>query len=183
MLPDRCDVTPEPCCGDLYAIADHLLTSVFDALKECMGDQGCSMQIVAYVTAGTGDDGVRDALTVEFDGIVPTTRSVQGGNGLLVSRATYTVRLRESGWPIVRREDGTVVVPPPDEQNHAAKYALARGELVYRWLLGMQAQKQIVPTSVMGCPATQVRDFRPMRPSGGVIGWTVTVDVDLPWGF
>lgn len=184
MLPNACDVTPEPCCNDLYNVADHLLTTVFDAIKTCMADQSCvEKQLTAYVTIGAGDDGNTDALTVEFDGGSPTPRSVQGGRGVVVSRTTFTVRLRESNWPIVRREDGAPIMPPPNEQNHAAKYAIARGELMWRTLLGMQATKTLVPTSVRGCLDTQVRDLRPMRPSGGVIGWTVQVDVDFPWGF
>lgn len=176
MIPDAPCVLPEPCCTDLYEIAAYLLAAVFDALKACC-TEGCD-DLPAYVTLGNGDDGVKDALTVQFTTVNPSPNTRPGTFGLW--RASFQIILRESGWPTARVEGETIVLPQPSEQAAAARYMYARGEAMHRKLTYMQAARMLVPTGT-ACNSAAVGTMNPLNPLGGVAGWTVPVVVDLPW--
>lgn len=182
MLPTSCDPPDEVCCSDLISIAEHLRDELVEALNACIDDE-CNL-IVGYATMGQGDDGVVNALTVEFDGAEPTAGSASGNTQLpiVIARSTFTVRLRESGWPTVTQEGSAAVPPQPSRQHVAAYHAFAHGELMYRTLLSMKASRSIVPSTVRGCLNVVIGPLQPLRPSGGVVGFTARVSVDLPWG-
>lgn len=175
MIPASCDL-PDPCCTSLYDIATYLLAAVFDALKACCSE-GCD-DFPAYVTLGNGDDGVQDALTVQFSTVNASPNTRAGGFGLY--RAAFQIILRESGWPMARVENETIVLPQPSEQAAAAAYMYARGEAIHRKLTFMQSSRTLVPTGT-ACTSATVGTMNPLNPLGGVAGWTVPVVVDLPW--
>lgn len=183
MLITGCVEPPEVCCVDLYAIASHILTASYDALLPCFDGLECD-PLAAYVTIGAGDDGVADALTVEIDTTAPSAGSTVGGRTLPLPlmRAGFTVRLRESGWPTARIDGGKVVAPPPADQNEAARQFVAHGEKLYRNLLNMHSRRQLIPESVPGCGAPLIGALTPMPPRGGVVGWFVSIVVDVPFG-
>jgi len=177
MIPAApCDNTPEPCCVSLSDIANHLLSETFDALAEC-GVDACE-GIVAYVTMGNGDDGISDALTVAFLSTTasPNTRAGQ----LSLYRATFDVRLRESGWPTAVVEGKAIVLPDPAVQAAAARYMLGRGEAIHRRLAHLSTSRGLVPAGVR-CSNGSVGSLSPLAPQGGVAGWTTQVTIDLPW--
>jgi hypothetical protein len=176
VIPNEPCVLPDPCCTDLYSIAAHLLAAVYDALKACC-TEGCD-ELAAYVTLGNGDDGVKDALTVQFTTVAASPNTRAGGFGLY--RATFQVILRESGWPTARVEDDSIILPQPSEQAAAAQYIYARGEAIHRKLTYMQASRTLVPTGTV-CVAATVGTMNPLNPLGGVVGWSVPVTTDLPW--
>ena len=184
MLPTGCTPSTETCCTDAFAIADHLLTSVFDALNGCI-TEACGGALVAYVTLGQGDDAIPNALTVELDGSQPTPGSVTNSGmamPIVIARTQFTVRLRESGWLMAVAANNGIHPPDPVEQHNAARHAYSHGELMYRQLLSMRANRSLVPTTVHGCLNAVVGPLVPMRPLAGVIGFSATVSVDLPWG-
>lgn len=172
-----CDESAEPCCLSLSDIANHLLLSVFDALKACC-ETGCE-GLSVYVAMGPGDDGIKDALTVNPTLVTASAGTRPGAPGLY--RASFDVRLRESGWPTAY-VDGTVIqLPEPALQAAASRYILGRGEAMHRKLASMASSRGLTPPGVR-CANGSIGPLTPITPQGGVVGWLVTVTVDLPWG-
>ena len=187
MLPTGgCSPSELTCCTDLFDIANNLLEKVLLALNGCISNGECPGEgLSAYVTMGSGDDAIPNAVTVEFETSASTPGSTSGSGRpfpIGISRTTFTVRLKESGWPTVQTHQNTISAPSPADQHAAARHAFAHGELMYRTLLQMRATNTIVPSSVHGCLNTMVGPLLPLRPLGGIIGFTAQVMVDLPWG-
>jgi hypothetical protein len=154
------------CCNDLYIIAQHLLSSVWGALRPCYegvhvegkhGD-GQDQALFTYVTMSTSDDALIDSLSVVLRGVgSPRSEVTQTGPVQVV--ASYEVRLLESGWPMVEI-DGTVIsAPEPALQAEAARQALGHGEKVFRTLMSMNARRQIIPLGIPGPFVITVHDL------------------------
>jgi hypothetical protein len=172
-----CD-TSEQCCVSLHDIAAHLLSEVYDAVLGCYPGPDCCEPLAAYVTTGSGDDGITDSLTVAVGQISASQNTKPGGLGLW--KGAFTVRLVESGWPVGHVEGNTIVMPPPDEQARAARHVLSMGEAIHRRLAALQTQRGLTPPGVR-CSNAVVGTMIALPPQGGVVGWVVQVTVDLPW--
>jgi hypothetical protein len=185
MLPSACEVPTEVCCTSMYDIAEHILTNVFDTLNDCMAQTECEVgQLLAYVTMGEGDDGNTDSLTVEFSGAQPSPTAQASPNHQLamsIYQATFSVRLRESGWPVAQAGGYEVTPPDPAKQNTLARHAFAHGELMYRKLISMKLNRCMVPSCVPGCGNVRIGQLAPLRPTAGVVGFVATVTIDMPW--
>lgn len=182
MFNATCDAGTELCCIDLHTIATHILTLVGDALDGCLSTTDCA-PIQRYVTAGAGDDGVPDSLTVSILGVGPSLPSSPQGHvvQLPLVRSRFLIRLIESGWPTVQTSGTTILTPQPADQNEAGRQWLAHGELLYRTILGARARHQLLPGNLRTTPIG-LGDLTPVRPLGGLAGWTVELVVDLPFG-
>lgn len=174
--PECCDDVA--CCVNLYDIANHILAEVYDAIQECYPPEGCCDPLAAYVTLGSGDDGIPDALTVSVDSINGSANTIPGGFGLW--RANFNVLLRESGWPTAYAEGDTIVRPHPSDQARAAQHVFSMGEAIHRRLAKMQSSRAMVPIGIR-CSNASIGSMTPLNPQGGVAGWQVSVGVDLPW--
>lgn len=172
-----CEDLPEPCCDSLYSIAAHLLAEGLAALGDCC-PAGCE-ELAGYVTMGVGDDGITDALTVTVTSIASSAGTVPGSMGLY--RATFDVRLRESGWPTAYSDGSGIVLPSPSFQLAAARYMFSRGETLHRRLAYLASSRTLTPSGVR-CSNGSVGILTPLFPAGGVVGWTTPVTIDLPWG-
>lgn len=173
-----CGEAVEPCCVSLSDIANHLLAAVFDALIECE-QPDCGAPVLAYVTMAGGTDGALDALTVSPLGV--SAVGDQKPSLPSLHRAEFDVRLRESGWPIAAAEGDAIIFPDPEAQAVAARYVLSRGEAMHRRLVYMLSHHQLAPAG-LPCGRSSVGRLTPLAPLGGVVGWTITVSIDLPWG-
>lgn len=171
-----CAGTDDPCCTWLFATANHLLASVFDALNACTPPDDCAGSIQAYVTLGDGDDGQTDALTVAVSELAPSTRNAPGAPSVWI--AQYVVRLRESGWPTVTFDGDAIIMPTPADQAAAARYIYSRGEAMHAKLAAMMKAKALTPDGYQ-CVAATVGQMRPLRPEGGVVGWVIPVDIQF----
>jgi hypothetical protein len=172
-----CD-TSEQCCVSLHDIAAHLLAEVYDAVSGCYPGPDCCEPLAAYVTLGSGDDGIIDSLTVAIGGISPSGETRPGGLGLW--RATFNVRLSESGWPTGRTEGGAITMPQPTEQATAVRHVLSMGEAIHRRLSTLQTRRGLTPPGVR-CSNASIGTMQPILPLGGVVGWLCPVTIDLPW--
>lgn len=185
MLPnDDCVISEQVCCTSLYDIAQHILSGLYEGLLDCFQQTPCNPGgLLAYVTMGEGDDLVLDAVTVALTSIEPSYNTVARNDtspfGLY--RATFTVRLLESGWPMAFEENGEIFVPDPVIQNAVARHAFGHGERMYRRLTYMASHGECVPTGV-ACSKVEVTSLRPLNPSGGTVGWETTLVLALPWG-
>lgn len=183
MLITDCTESPDVCCIDLFAIANHILSNVYDSLLPCFANVECE-PLSAYVTLGNGDDGVTDALSIAIVNVAPSQGSQPGGAllQLPLTRAQFNLRLLESGWPTASVEGGVITAPNPVIQNEAARQAYAHGEQMYRKLIHMNATRQMIPAEVRGCGNVGVSPLTPINPRGGTVGWLVAITVDVPFG-
>ena len=184
MLKVDCPVDEGVCCVEMFGFANNVLTVVYNDLLDCY-EAGPEDPLVAYVTMGGGDDGIYDGLSVRVLRIKPSIGSALNGTqfGPVLIRGTFEVRLLESGWPTVSVNGTTVILPEPTEQHEAARQALAHGEAVYRSLLRHRRDGSFIEgLTALGGAQIDIGDLEPITPLGGVIGWRVSVVVDLPWG-
>lgn len=177
MIPTvPCD-TPEACCESLYAVANHLLTEVYDALLTCYPTENCE-PLAAYVTLGLGNDGIPDALTVAATAIDPSPSSRPGIFGIW--RANFAIILKESGWPTAHVEGNEIILPSPVLQAAASSHVYAMGEAMHRKLANLFATKSLTPSG-SGCTNATFNSMFPLTPQGGIVGWQASVTTDLPW--
>lgn len=177
MIPRTDCQAVDACCVTLYDIANHLLAEVFDAVTQCYPTDCCET-LAAYVTMGSGDDGITDALTVGVTSVQSSAHTLPGGLGLW--RAEFAVILRESGWPTAYSDGDTIVLPSPTEQARASQHVFAMGESIHRRLAFLMGQRALVPRGTR-CSNGTVGTMNPLYPQGGVVGWQVPVIIDLPW--
>lgn len=177
MIPSSPCEDSDPCCDSLHNIALHLLSEVYEAVLACY-PTGCCEPLAAYVTLGRGDDGLTDALTVSAGTVSPSLGTQPGSLGLW--RATFTVMLRESGWPTARVEGDAIVLPSAAEQSVASRHVFSMGEAIHRRLAYLSSVRGLVPSGVR-CSNASIGPMVPVAPQGGVTGWQVDVIVDLPW--
>lgn len=176
VLPAADCTTPvESCCQTSAAVGAHLLAHAFEAITQCFDDGCCT--IAAYQTLGRGDDGQVDAVTVTYLGQSPIADARARGRGPQAQRLSFDVRLRESGWPMVREEGGVIVLPDPLEQNRLAGVVQGHIEAMYRHLLRLARHRQLTPAGVR-CFGGSVSPLTPLTPLAGVVGGFVTVTVD-----
>ena len=187
MLPSAdCTVSDAVCCVSLYDIADHILTGVWTSLLACYEPLPVvGYQLLAYVTMGDGDDGIVDALQVSVGNVLPSPGSQKTGQLTPVAAfdAIFRVRLVESGWPMVHEDNGQIFQPESAQQNALARHSYAHGERMYRKLAAMTAAGDLTPPSVTGCSKGVLSALVPIPPQGGVVGWSTTVTMTLPWGW
>lgn len=183
MLPNAdCLTSDEVCCTTLYDIANNILVGLYEAMLECYQPSFCNAGgLIAYVTMGSGDDLVYDALSVSIGSVRPSDGSVNRNamspfRSLLV---TFDVRLIESGWPMAEVENGEIFAPDPVEQNAIARHAYAHGERMYRKLLYMATSGGLMPQG-SACTNAVVDSLFPMNPAGGTVGWRTSVTLTLP---
>jgi hypothetical protein len=171
------------CCTSLYDIANHILAGVYEALLPCYSESFCNTGLLAYVTMGTGDDLVFDALTVSLGEVKTTARSVQNGikqSPVASYTAEFNVRLIESGWPMAHEEGNQLLVPDPVLQNALARHSYAHGERMYRRLSYMASHGDV---GTSACSAAMVTPLIPLAPLGGTVGWRTSVVLTLPGTF
>lgn len=178
MIPNTACEPLDACCVSLYEIANHLLAEAYDAVLTCYPTEGDCEPLAAYVTMGSGDDGIKDALTVTSGSIDASPNTRPGVFGLW--RATFIVMLRESGWPTAHVDGDAIVLPAPTEQARAAQHVYSMGEALHRRLALLMMNRQLVPDTV-SCSNGAIGSMVPLNPQGGVVGWQIPVIVDLPW--
>lgn len=178
-LPSVCSDADEVlCCVSWVTIAQNLLDIAGAALAECFPQDDCA-GIAQYITMGTANDGVGDALTVDFTGAV---RTFDSNKIIARTRLTFAVRLRESGWPMAQAENGVIVAPDIATQRVATRHALSHAEKLWASISVASRNGAVVDgTGIPGCPAVTLGLMTPLTPSGGVVGFVLPVTVDLPY--
>jgi hypothetical protein len=134
MLPPYdCNAEADPCCDDFYIVAKNILDIGYNALVECMAQYPCPGEFAGYVSIGQRiNDPVSDYMVVSLISIDPAVRSSTDKMFLPYWRATYQVRLLETGWPLPTDDDEQIYMPSAAEYAHAAKFSLAHAQVMYK---------------------------------------------------
>lgn len=180
-LVAECELSDQ-CCTTMFDTAKYLLDEVYRALTCCYPDPAaCPLdEWRKYITFGPGNDGVDDALTVAILTAGPRQQSPTT-LALALYRATFEVRLRERGWPMVHvGPGGEVYAPDWQEQTGKARQAFAHGEKMYRHLIWLNNNSALSPPG-SGCRNAGMGNLIPLQPLGGVVGFSVQVTMDMPW--
>ena len=184
--PFNCAAASDVCCTTLFDTAEFILHQVAFTLQDCLpgADCGCD-PLDCYVTMA-GDDGNPNALTVEIEAVSPSAGTSAGMSGMQVAfglfRATFAVRLRESGWPTLYVDDEVIVAPDPAAQHFAARHMYGHGESMYRKLVGMLATTNGFAPNGVTYTRAQLSPLVALPPTSGVAGFMASVTLDLHWG-
>lgn len=187
--PTNCAIPTDTCCRSIYDMAEFLLNAVHPAVAECIGEgPACPPSFVKYVTFGVGDDGIADGLSIACGGVGPSPVTGSGNSGVQMPlglfRCDFIFRLRESGWPMAYVVNDGLSLPDPLIQHQLALHAYAHGERMYRKLLSMLRSLETGSLQFPGNPGPVkglLSPLLPLTPSGGSIGWTTILTLDLPW--
>jgi len=183
--PD-CSAASDACCTSLFDVAEFLLLSVKDALDGCLPGMDCGCEPLDFYVTLSGDDANQNALTVEIQSVngSPQTLSGKGGmqRGIGLYRATFTIRLRESGWPMVYIDDNVIIAPDPAHQHFAARHAYAHGERMYRKLINMLGTPGGLSPDGVAYTSAQLSPLIALLPTTGVAGFSTSITMDLQWG-
>lgn len=177
----QADCSPvEAICNTLYDYAEHLRCQAMDALDGCF-DGGCDGKIRSYLTMGSGDDGIPDALTVAIGPFTPTAGT--GTVGPSVYQAQFDVRLRESGYPMVQAAEGgrSIAYPDPQLQHAATRRVMGHAGAILGRLSMLKANGGLAPEGYR-CSRGVIGSMVPLPAQGGVSGFSITVVLNLPWG-
>lgn len=178
-----CDIPLDVCCTSLFDVAEHVLDIVLPAVNDCLTPSECSdtPMIAGYVSMGTQiQDPVADYVVVSLQTIStsPGSRDAVGRMQLPMYRATYQVRLLETGWPTAESSGEEIWVPSPEQVHDISRHAYAHGERMFRALADALVRKTLGPGA---CTFTAIGQLFPIEPSGGTVGWQTTVEIGIPF--
>lgn len=168
------------CCTMLFIIGTNIMHTALEAVQRCMASTPCgSNELIGYVSVGQEiQDPVPDYLVVSlaWAGHSPGAQGPNGNRFINLMRATYQVRLIESGWPQPSGDGESVIFPHPDEYMNAGLHSYAHGESMYRALV---SSKDLNPYCSTDC-YTHFEPLRPVEPAGGTVGWETFITTDYP---
>lgn len=179
-LPPYCEgvTTPEPCCDSLYTAAQQLLTIAQGALEECAGEDLCR-ELYGFVGAAEPHLAMQDYVAVWYTEttIAPPGNRSDALKALMVQQpsVTFTVKVSEGGWPTGEAVGTEIYEASAAEIDWASKHALGHAESVYRQTVDSVRTEHVCGT------LKAVGPLRPLGPSGGVIGFSFALTMEIPW--
>ena len=169
------------CCTSLFDAAANLLEIAHTAVVGCSFTECALPELVGYISMGARiEDPQADYLVVSLQAISPTAGDRSGNMHLPLYRATFQVKLLETGWPMPHGDDEQIIIPDPDLVSNVARHSYAHGEAMYRALANALARKELNP-SCNDCYQT-IAPLTPIEPSGGTTGWLTTVTLGTNFG-
>jgi len=182
-LPHEHCAPGEVCCTSLFDVAANILEIAHTAVVGC-SDCDCDLPpIVGYVSMGYRvEDPQADYVAVSLLSVFPSPRSAdQSGNMQLpVYRASFQVKLLETGWPMPYGDGEEILVPDPDFVQNAARHSYAHGEAMYRALANALARKEL-NLACRDC-FQRIEPLQPVEPSGGTVGWMTNIVLGTSFG-
>jgi len=190
-LPDAydCDDCDDPCCDSLFTLADRWRIVATDAINACLPVDICG-EIESFVAVDfEADDPLGDGLSVAVTNIdiVGDTRANDQVGALMVTRADLVLRLLETGYPPTVESEGDRILGPDRGAVHrASKHSIGHMEAILRATLnGIKPPRApmwrdyVAPGFVVGVVP---QPMRPIPPSAGLVGWTMTLGVRVALG-
>lgn len=174
-IPDlTCESTPG--CTVLYEVTQSVVQVAYDAVMKVIDPSLCD-SFTGLVTHGEPHHPAGDYVAGWIVGIGARDRNQNNAAGLMfpVMTAEIGVKMVESGYPTISG-DG----PPPFEMLAAAAlHSYGHVEAVARAIfanVGRGGPHRIL----RDCGWQGMSTWRPIQPSGGLVGWTFTVSLTVP---
>jgi len=190
-LPDAydCDDCDDPCCDSLFTLADRWRIVATDAWTACLPVDVCE-SIDSFVAVDfEADDPIGDSVSVAITNIdvVGDARSLDQSGQLSIVRADLVLRLLETGYPPTVSSEGDIILGPDRPAVHrASKHSIGHMEAILRATLnGIKPPRAtmwrdyVAPGFVVGVVP---QPMRPIPPSMGLVGWTMTLGVRVSLG-
>jgi len=169
-----CEIPCSTQCHSMYDAAHAITKIAFDAVVCQMDPVECE-QMTGYVTIGEPNNPLGNYVAGWIDSLEPRERANTQSLMMPIPVATVNVRILESGYPMIN-EDGPASVPDFGELNAAAQHSYSHAEGAMR-----AVYNAIRTMAISGCGFRSMGALRPVRPSGGMVGWQFSVTLDLEW--
>ena len=184
------DISSDVCCDTIWLMGERIRTVALDAVLTCVDDDCANEAITSWQTEGDRSGSVKgNTLVVSFvtAALAPSGQRRSGSpRPTPITRASFRVELRETGWPFIteRASVQSIKLPDPQIVHAVAKHARAHGERMWRALLN--AGSTTVPAQRMFDPlynphimdkGVGIGTLRP-RPSANMVTYEVDITVD-----
>lgn len=144
-----------------------------DALNACLGTQ-CE-PVPAYVTVSEPtytDQGNYLGVWLQSVDRRISTRAPAFPR----PRATYGVKLIETGWPTLEASAASITAPEAERMHALAEHSYAHAESILRAVYGAIASREF-----SSCNPGEIGSLRPQLRTGGLVGWQFAVVFDPEW--
>lgn len=186
MLPNiTCGEQPGSlCCETIWHAANHILNQVAPPLMECISAcDCCTGKFYAYVSQEAPEVLHGDYLAIWLVNLAPSQRSqsstITTFTPANLLRATWALKLSESGYPKMESDLNAVPnVPGFDQLHYMNRYVYSHGEKMLRLLIDAAARKVLTP---QGDTTFTLNSFGPTRPEAGSTGYQVNFVTDFNW--
>ena len=181
-LPNEQCAAEDVCCTSLYDMAASILDVAYTAVANCSTFNCPTPELVGYVSMGSQiADPHADFLVVSLQSVsaAPESGGGRGNHILPIYRASFQIKLLETGWPTPWGDDEQINIPDPVLVNDVTRHSMAHGEAMYRALANAMA------TNVLPGDAQSYRRLEPLQPiepSGGTVGWVTNLQIATEFG-
>ena len=182
-----CDDCVTVCCDTLFILADRLRITAADAVNDCLPVDVCG-EIESFVALGFEvEDPIGDSLSVTIANIQDVgdaTSNEQAGPSNIV-RADLVLQLLETGYPMLVSDGTNILAPDRWEVHRASQASIGHMEAMLAVRNGLRRpsfpmwKPWVPPGTIFGVVP---QPMRPIRPSGGMAGWTMTLGVRVALG-
>ena len=181
-LPHEQCAPGDVCCETLYATAERILDVAYNAVANCSVVDCNLPELAGYISMGARiEDPLADYLVVTLRNVAPSPRSADqaGSMNLPMYRATFQVKLLETGWPQPSGDPDEIIIPSPALVHEVARHSYAHGEAMYR-ALGGALTARTLNASCNTC-FQRIDPLEPVEPSGGTTGWVTAIVLGMDW--
>jgi hypothetical protein len=165
-----CACTDPACCSTWFDKVESYLDIAHTAVEEC-STSGCCGQYLKLITVAEPHyvQSYVGAWLVESLIVQPRQG---GGNpkllGFLPPKMTIGFKVMDAGWPSLETIGQAITVPAPEDLTASSRHSYAHAQSMLHAVVG----------AARGCGELQgIGGVRPSGPSGGLVGWTFTMQV------
>lgn len=181
-LPNNECAAEDVCCTSLYDMAASILDIAYTAVSNCSTFNCPVPELVGYVSMGAQiADPHADFLVVSLLSVAaaPESGGGRGNHHLPIYRATFQIKLLETGWPTPHGDSESIVIPEPVLVNDVTRHSMAHGEAMFRALANALATN-VLPGDSQSF--RRLEPLRPVEPSGGAVGWVTNLTLGTEFG-
>lgn len=185
------DVPSDVCCDTWWLIGERIRTIAFAGVCQCIDPSCVDREFSSYSTEGEIHSILGESLVISFLGAgISSGSSARSGapRPTPITQARYRLELRENGWPLPVRVDGSTetIVQADWQMLHVlSKHARAHGEKMWRSLVQSVTTSDL--TTMMFRPSLHphilqrgviLGDITPLPNTGPQCGYRMNVTVN-----
>lgn len=163
-------------------MAASILDIAYTAVANCSTFDCPTPELVGYVSMGAQiADPHADFLVVSLQTVsaAPEAGAGRGNHLLPIYRASFQIKLLETGWPTPWGDGETINYPDTVLVNDVTRHSMAHGEAMYR-ALGNALATNVLPGDAQAF--RRLEPLRPLEPSGGATGWVTNLTIGTEFG-